>query len=83
MDVPLSIFDLAAGVVVSTSVFGYVNQRFLGLVRTMALAIMGAAISLGALALDHVWPEQHLARSVVESLGQIDFSETLLGVLLS
>lgn len=83
MAAPLPIFDLAAGVVVSASVFGYVNQRFLGLVRTTALAIMGAAISLGALALDHVWPEQDLARSVVESLGQIDFSETLLGVLLS
>lgn len=77
------LFDLAAGVVVAAAFFGYLNQRYLRLPTTTALTVMGAVVSLGALALDHLLPEAGIGPWLVETVRSIHFTETLMGGLLS
>ena len=52
----LSIFEVAAVLVVLAALFGYVNYRLIGLPHTIGLTIMGALASLAVVAADFVVP---------------------------
>jgi CPA1 family monovalent cation:H+ antiporter len=76
-------FDIASALIVLAAVLGYFNHRFLGLSRTAGLTVMGATVSIAAVAIDELLPtigEDHLVRSLIAG---IDFRFALMEGMLS
>ena len=78
----MSIFDTTAVLLVLAALFGFVNARVLKLPGTIALMLMGLGLATLLLLIGQGVPE------VVEPIREfvrsdIDFNETLMGVLLS
>jgi CPA1 family monovalent cation:H+ antiporter len=83
MPAPIDPFDLAAIVIVCAAVFGYLNNRFIGLRQTTGLTIMGAVASLIVVGINRLAPDIAFDRQLIGLLKQIDFRYTLMEGLLS
>ena len=79
----MTAFELAALLVVTAAVLGFLNYRFLGLPRTIGLTVMGALASFALVALDRAVPGFGIRALVEGLLGEVDFARTLLDALLS
>ncbi len=79
----ISLFDLAALLLVLSALFGWLNRRFLRLPHTIGLLMMGLASSLALVALDLVFPAQHLYRDLTQVLGQVDFTDVVMNGMLA
>jgi CPA1 family monovalent cation:H+ antiporter len=79
----LSIFQVAAVLVVLAALFGYVNYRLIGLPHTIGLTIMGALASLAVVAADFVVPGAGLGAAIRSFLQGIDFHTALMQGMLS
>ncbi|HZD26240.1 MAG TPA: sodium:proton antiporter [Alphaproteobacteria bacterium] len=79
----MTVFDIAAGLVVLATLFGYLNYLFIRLPQVIGLTIMGALTSVAIVAIDAVRPDLLLGRPVREMLGGIDFEAVLLDGMLS
>ncbi len=79
----LSPFHAAAILMVLTAAFGYLNQKYLGLPRTIGLMMFGAIAALLVLTIDHFLPASELGTIVRGFLVRVDFQTTLLNGLLS
>ena len=79
----ISLFDLAALLLVLSALFGWLNRRFLRLPHTIGLLMMGLAASLALVGLDLVFPAQHLYRDLTEVLGQVDFTDVVMNGMLA
>ena len=60
----LSPFHAAAILMVLTAAFGYLNQKYLGLPRTIGLMMFGAIAALLVLTIDHFLPASELGTIV-------------------
>ena len=79
----ISLFDLAALLFVLSALFGWLNRLFLRLPHTIGLLMMGLASSLALVALDLVFPGQHLYQDLTQVLGQVDFTDVLMNGMLA
>lgn len=79
----ISLFDLAALLLVLSALFGWLNHLFLRLPHTIGLLMMGLASSLALVALDLVFPAQHLYRDLTRVLGQVDFTDVVMNGMLA
>ncbi len=79
----LSPFHAAAILMVLTAAFGYLNQKYLGLPRTIGLMMFGAIAALLVLTIDHFLPVSEPAPLSEQFLFELDFQTTLLNGLLS
>ena len=55
---PLSIYDIAALVLVLSAAFGWLNRRFIHLPHTIGLLVLGLATSLALVVINDVVPNR-------------------------
>lgn len=77
----MELFVLFSILITLAAFFSYINVRLLQLPSGISLMLMGAMVALGVIALGQISPG--FAQLVEERLTLIDFSEFLLGILLS
>lgn len=83
MPFSLSLFELAAALVVVTALFAWVNHRFFHLPLNIGLLLMGLFLSLLLLVVRLVFPELGLMRVLSQTIGQVDFSRTVFEGMLA
>ena len=79
----LSFLNAAAVIVTLSALFGYINHRWLGLPHAIGIVVIALLASLGAIALDAIFPALALQESVRAILANIDFHEVLMKGMLS
>ncbi len=77
----MSIFILFSALISLAAIFSYINVRWLRFPSGIALMMMSAILSIGLILIGGNTP--HFTEYVKEKLGAIDFSEFILGILLS
>jgi CPA1 family monovalent cation:H+ antiporter len=75
--------DAAALLVVLAAALGYLNHTLIGLPHTIGLTVMGAAASLGVLAVDSLIPGAGVGEAARGFLSGIDFQTALMEGMLS
>lgn len=68
-------------IVVLTSLFGYINYRFIKLPRTIGIMLISLAASLSVIALGNIFPE--FFEKTIAAIEAIDFENVVLKVMLS
>ncbi len=79
----LSLYDIAALVLVVSATFGWLNRRFIHLPHTIGLLILGLAMSLALIVVNDVVPESRLLEAFTGAIGQIDFFDTMMNGMLA
>jgi len=79
----LSLFEIAAVMLVLSALFGWVNHAFLKLPHTIGLLIMALVASFVLLGLEVAFPAIGLTDTVQSAIGQIDFNETVMNGMLA
>ena len=79
----LSLLNVAAVIVTLAALFGYINHRWLGLPHAIGIVIIALLASLGAIALDAIWPALALQETVRTVLANLDFHNVLMNGMLS
>jgi len=79
----ISIFDLAAMLLILSALFGWLNRRFLRMPHTIGLLVMGLAASLALVGLDLAFPAQHLYEDLTRVLRQVDFTDVVMNGMLA
>lgn len=77
----MEIFALFSVLISVAAFFSYINVRYIKLPSGISLMLMGTVASLAIVVLSHF--SAHFTEIVREKLSLIDFSEFLLGILLS
>ncbi|WP_369695428.1 cation:proton antiporter [Jiella marina] len=78
----LTLFDLAALLLVLAALFGYFNKRYLDLPSNAGLLILALVTSLCLMALSWAFPRLDFPATVRETVVGIDFNETLMEGML-
>ena len=79
----LSFLNAAAVIVTLAALFGYINHRWLGLPHAIGIVVIALLASLGAIAIDAIFPALALQESVRSILANIDFHDVLMKGMLS
>jgi len=79
----LSLFDIAAILLVLSAIFGWVNERFIGLPHVIGLLVMALATSIGLIVLDQFMPWLGVQRVVAGAIKSIDFYKALMNGMLA
>ena len=77
-----SLLDLAAMLLILSALFGWLNHKYAPLPYTIGLLVMSVVTSLVLVAIDVVFPEQHLFEPLTTALLQIDFSSVVMDGML-
>jgi CPA1 family monovalent cation:H+ antiporter len=80
---PYGPFELASIIVAAAALAGYVNDLTLKLPQTIALTVMGVAVSVLVLVVDAIFPAANIDREAADFMNNIDFRSALLNVMLS
>ena len=75
-------FEFAAFLLTLVAASGWLNQRFVGLPRTTALLVLGAAFSAALFGADKLGHRVGLDFDLSSWIGEIDFSATVLQGML-
>ena len=78
-----SFLNAAAVMVALAALFGYINHRWLGLPHAIGIVVIALLASLGAIAIDAIFPALALQDSVRAILANIDFHDVLMKGMLS
>lgn len=78
----MSLFDIAAVLVVLAALFGLVNHHTLRLPSTIGLLLMSLLASLVMLGVDRIWPVLGIADTASGIIRRIDFHDTLMEGML-
>ncbi len=79
----LSFLNVAAVIVTLAALFGYINHRWLGLPHAIGIVVIALLASLGAIAIDAIFPALALQDAVRSVLANIDFHDVLMKGMLS
>ncbi len=79
----LSLFDIATILLVLSAIFGWVNERFIGLPHVIGLLVMALATSIGLIVLDEFMPGLGVSRVVEGAIKSIDFYNALMNGMLA
>lgn len=79
----LSLFEIAAMMLVLSGLFGWVNHAFLKLPHTIGLLVMALVASFVLIGLEYFFPALGLTEVVKSAIGQIDFNETVMNGMLA
>lgn len=77
----MTFFDIIAILITFSAIFAYLNERYIGLPRTIGLMAMSLAFSLGLMALGKLGFFS-LTEYATEMLGKLDFYTTLMHGML-
>ncbi|MEC9454023.1 MAG: sodium:proton antiporter [Pseudomonadota bacterium] len=78
-----SFLNAAAVIVALAALFGFINHRWLGLPHAIGIVVIALLASLGAIAIDAIFPALALQGSVRAILANIDFHDVLMKGMLS
>ncbi len=78
----LSLFEIAAMLLVLSAILSWVNRAYIKLPHTIGLLLMALFASFALLALQAVFPSLGLTDTLQNALKQIDFNETLMKGML-
>ncbi len=79
----LSLLHVATVIITLAALFGYINHRWLGLPHAIGIVVIALLASLGAIALDAIFPALALQESVRGVLDNLDFHDVLMNGMLS
>lgn len=79
----LSLFDIAAILLVLSAVLGWLNLKLFRLPHTIGLLVMALVASLGVLLLDAAIPASNAAETLRSTVSQIDFFDALMNGMLA
>ena len=79
----LSLLHVATVIITLAALFGYINHRWLGLPHAIGIVVIALLASLGAIALDAIFPAWGLQESVRAILSGLDFHDVLMNGMLS
>lgn len=78
----LSLFEIAASLLVLSALLSWINHAYLKLPHTIGLLVMALLASFILMALEIVLPNLGLTDTIQSGLAQIDFNETLMKGML-
>ena len=78
----LSLFEIAASLLVLSAVLSWLNRAYIKLPHTIGLLVMALLASFVLMALQVIFPELGLTQTIQSAIGQIDFNETLMKGML-
>ena len=78
-----SFLNAAAVIIALAALFGFINHRWLGLPHAIGIVVIALLASLGAIAIDAIFPALALQGSVRAILANIDFHDVLMKGMLS
>lgn len=78
-----SFLNASAVIVTLAALFGYINHRWLGLPHAIGIVVIALLASLGAIAIDAIFPVLALQEAVRPILANIDFHDVLMKGMLS
>ena len=78
-----SFLNAATVIVALAALFGFINHRWLGLPHAIGIVVIALLASLGAIAIDAIFPALALQDSVRAILANIDFHDVLMKGMLS
>jgi CPA1 family monovalent cation:H+ antiporter len=78
----LSLFEIAALLLVLSAVLSWINRAYLKLPHTIGLLVMALLASFFVIALHAVLPGLQVYQTLSGAIGQIDFNETLMKGML-
>lgn len=78
----LSIFEIAALLLVLSAILSWINHAYIRLPHTIGLLIMALIASFLLLASEAMFPQLSMTDTLQAALGQIDFNETLMKGML-
>lgn len=81
--IELTLYDVAAILIVLSAGLGYLNYRFLKLPSSIGMTVMGAVASLLVVGIDRSLPGTNIARDIVAFISSLDFNATLMNGMLS
>lgn len=79
----LTIFEIAALLLVLSGLFSWINHAFLKLPHTIGLLVMALLASFALLALEIIFPAVGLTSTLRGAIGQIDFNATVMNGMLA
>ncbi len=79
----LSLFEIAALLLVFSAFFAWINVRFIGLPRSIGLLVMALLVSLALILIDNFLPGSNVRETVTGAVAQIDFFDTLMHGMLA
>ncbi len=79
----LSLFEIAALLLLLSGIFGWFNHTVLKLPHTIGLLVMALAASVIVLIVETMFPGLGIAATVGGAIGQIDFYETVMEGMLA
>ncbi len=79
----LSLFEIAALLLLLSGIFGWFNHTVLKLPHTIGLLVMALAASVIVLGVETLLPGLEIAATVAAAIGQIDFYETVMEGMLA
>ena len=79
----LSVFEMSALLLTLSAVLGWINHKFLPMPHTIGLLTMSVVASLILVAIDAIFPKQHLFEPLTNTLLQIDFTSVVMNGMLS
>ena len=78
----LSLFEIAALLLVLSAILSWLNRAYIKLPHTIGLLVMALLASFGIIALEAVFPSLQVYETLSGAIGQIDFNETLMKGML-
>lgn len=78
----LSLFEIAALLLVLSAILSWVNRAYIKLPHTIGLLVMALVASFLLLASEALFPQLSITETMQSALGQIDFNETLMKGML-
>ena len=78
----LSLFEIAALLLVLSAILSWLNRAYFKLPHTIGLLVMALVTSFGLLGLEAIMPSLGLTDTLQSALKQIDFNETLMKGML-
>lgn len=78
----LSLFEIAALLLVLSAILSWVNRAYIKLPHTIGLLVMALLASFALLASEAAFPALSMTETLQSALGQIDFNETLMKGML-
>lgn len=78
----MAVFHIAAMLLALAAIIGYINHRLLKLPHTIGLMVITLGLSVGVIAFDALAPGFGIKQALKEAVEGVDFSTTLLQVML-
>ncbi len=78
----LSLFEIAALLLVLSAILSWLNRAYIKLPHTIGLLVMALLASFGVMALEAFIPSLQVYETLSGAIGQIDFNETLMKGML-